>query len=385
MERRCSMYGVGNPYGAVPNALKEVRLSMSDVLNNIIQSKELDRRVAQDAAQAELQKANIEAGLQKFGIEMGAKEKGLELENVWKGRQFGIEEEKLAETTRQHNVTAGLEKEKLEEQKKVNAAHINQMNAMASKLGIDMQISQENLKQVKEDNKEDTIENHIKKSGLPSWFVGYMGVDGKTMMKGSKFSSTIKDVGKAIFTDPYSYAMANQHKLSDDALGIYNKIATIPEGDPARAPLIQEYNSKIAAIDKSGEFMQTLKMSPDKIVEQAIKTYASNPALQMQYPNVQDYVDEYTKLITVFRGAHNKFRQEYGKIREKTKTERDKEKTGKGVNVGTSTDTTINAMGVDVPIETAISKPTNIPSGWKATNDPNVFIDDKGKKKRWIP
>jgi hypothetical protein len=70
MERRYNMaYGIGNPYGAVPEALKEVRLSMSDILGNIIKGRELERQTNQDLAQAELKGKEIEAGVEKFKIE----------------------------------------------------------------------------------------------------------------------------------------------------------------------------------------------------------------------------------------------------------------------------------------------------------------------------
>lgn len=123
------MAGIGNPYGAVPEALTNLRLSLSDVMNNIIKSKELDREVALEGAKAELQKAGIEADTRKFGMEQERLRVGTALQNQIEQARVKLEGERVAEAKAAGEHTRGAA---FKEVQRVNDAHIKQMGAAAA-------------------------------------------------------------------------------------------------------------------------------------------------------------------------------------------------------------------------------------------------------------
>ena len=336
-------YGVSNPYGAVPASLKELRLSMTDILNNMIQSKELDRQATRDLATAELAKANVEAGTQRFGIEMAGKEKALDLESLWKGREFGLRQEQLAGEERGRTLQAiqavqahglaekrvGIEKgrAKFEETKYAEAAPLRQEQLTAAQrqntiLGIDIDAATETLKKTRAANEMKSVAEHIRENGWPSWVAGALGISPDTMMRGDKFADRMGGVAKTLNTDTYSFATANQHKIMDEVGTIRSQLAKLPVGDPQRQVLIDKNNENIKQFDELESFVQTIKMSPQQIVKEATSAYSKDPSLQVKYPEIDDFIKAYSKGIETLKSKHSEARTKYGKLFELTPEER---------------------------------------------------------------
>jgi hypothetical protein len=288
-----------NPYGAVPNALKEVRLSLSDMLSNIIQGKEMDRRAALDLANASLKKSEMETEMQKFGLEQMTKEKGLELENERFKKNYGLDVDQFKEQQRKTGVEEGLNKDKFNLEKDKFKLDEKEANMRMQKLGIDIQAAREGLTKTRSENKIDTVENHLKNAGFPSWTADFIGIDKNTKVDGKNFAERIKVVGELINKDPVSYQTANVHKLSEDVESIYNQIpkAKTPE---ERTVLISQFNDTHDRLKRAENIIDMINdPKSEKNIQAYRMEYAKSVPLQDMYrDDKKSYgVDKYLKAV----------------------------------------------------------------------------------------
>lgn len=303
------MAGVINPYGAVPEALRELRLSISDVIGNAIKSRELDRRVEMDKANAEIQKAEVESNMKLRSMDIDLKKKGLEVEAAKDERNYGLDQKRMAIqekdlVLRQNQDTR--EAEKFIEDKK-NAEVLRSMHKAQTKqiLASTARIGQE-ITAAKEMNTIKTTGEWASQFGIPKEMMEFFGIQSDGRIRGKDFKDMAEKVVGVMITNPSVGAKVRINTMATQAQDLLNKYNASPT--PELKSQLQNIKSKMiqtAMFSDAGDLLK--KKDSESKYREEYKSYLNatgimpdqNPIIVTDPKNPErtkvKTVDEYVK------------------------------------------------------------------------------------------
>lgn len=279
-----------NPYGAVPEALKETRLTLRDIMGDFLQTKVLQARTEIERAKVETDSAAIAAGLER--------EKLSNLKDVARMQlDQRRHEETLAQQGEQFQQTLAQQKETAAQRHEIDLAQLANQKRMTDIAAAEAARKYEVR----------TIGDWAAREGVSPYLVQTMGLDPNRKITRADAENLYNRLEATFKANPSIGMIAHGHTLKAELEDLQGKLKTPGINPDARAGLVKQYEGKLQNFRNLHELILTFDR-PDavKVAEAARKTYAENPALQETYPSFNQFLAVFQRELPETRSAfHN--------------------------------------------------------------------------------
>jgi hypothetical protein len=262
-----------NPYGAVPNALRETRLSLRDIMQDYMANKVAESNLQIAKAKADVERGSIEANLEQARM--------TDLREVARiaqaGQQFeknyGLHERETSLRERIEPERIGLERDRVNILKSEDARKAREEGRMS---------------QVR------TIGEWADLAGINRGILDMYGINPGVKISRRDAELSLKNFADLVRQHPSLGLMAHGFSLKSDLLDLQTKLADPGLTAEEKTALRATYDKKFPQFENLDDFIMKEKM-PDqaKIADTARKTYAENPQLQNKYPNFESYLEAF--------------------------------------------------------------------------------------------
>ncbi|MCX5819736.1 MAG: hypothetical protein NT047_07480 [Deltaproteobacteria bacterium] len=319
----------GNPYGAVPEALKETRLTLRDIMAAHMENKLAEGRLNLEKTKAETETALIAANIKRD-----------ELANLRDTAHLNQQAEQFREGQAQQdvqfnkNLTFHDAAQKLAEK-----GQTEQHEIATGQLGVAKSAEDRAAREEKRKNEERTIGDWMNAAGIHPGLGEFLGVDPNKKIKRADAENFYATIHAAFKSSPAMSLMANGYSLKNELIGMQDKLRT-PGLDPAQAAeLKKKYDRGLSTFEDLDRLIMAEKV-PDqaKIAQAARQSYTDNPELHTKYPDFEKYLTAFQKDVTSARGV---FQDDIGKLKGDSAL---KEITGEKIKVDPDYDQTMSSF-----------------------------------------
>lgn len=284
----------GNPYGAVPEALKETRLTLRDIMAAHMENKVAEGRLNLEKTKAETETALITANLKRD-----------ELANLRDTAHLNQAGAQFREGQAQQKVQFG-QSLTLQQGAEARAAkgQTEQHEIATGQLGLAKSAEARAAREENRKNEERTIGDWAAAAGIHSGLVDFLGVDPNKKIKRADAENLYGTIHAAFKSSPAMSLMANGYSLKNELIGMQDKLRT-PGLDPAQAAeLKKKYDRGMATFEDLDKLIMAEKI-PDqaRIVQAARQSYSENQELHTTYPDFEKFLTAFQKDITSARGV----------------------------------------------------------------------------------
>lgn len=293
----------GNPYGAVPEALKETRLTLRDIMAAHLENKVAEGRLNLEKTKAETETALITANLKRD-----------ELANLRDTAHLNQAGAQFREGQAQQKVQFG-QNLTLQQAAEARAAkgQTEQHEIATGQLDLAKSGEERAAREEQRKNEERTIGDWAAAAGVHSGLVEFMGVDPNKKIKRSDAENLYGTINAAFKANPSMALMAHGYSLKNELIVIQEKLRTPGLPPDQAAALKKKYDKGLATFENLDKLIMAEK-APDqtKIIQAARQSYTDNPSLQTEYPTFPKYLDWFENTTTKARGV---FQDDIGKLK----------------------------------------------------------------------
>lgn len=300
------MPGLQNPYGAVPEAMNNTRLSLRDIMQDYLANKVTESNLEIAKAKTEVDRGAIEANLEQARMSNTRDLAGL----AQREYQF---DQNLNQTAEQFRQNHQLNTEKFQADKSAQDRQIKIMEA-------------ENARKNREEarmNEVRTIGDWATRAGLGRGVLDMNGLDPNMKMSRRDAAQALESWQIMVKSHPAMGFMAHGYNLKSDLQDLQAKLSDPNLAAADKEALQKTYDKKFKQFQYLDDFIMKEKM-PDqaKIADTARKTYSENPNLQTIYPNYESYLQAFTKDLqqtrSIFQGDIESLKQKSMEISKPT-------------------------------------------------------------------
>lgn len=300
-----------NPYGAVPEALGQTRLTLRDIMSDYLQNKVLESNMRLAETKANTETALVNAGIEKERL---AGERDLarmrltrdihDEEAVRQESQFGRSLAQTIQAQQDQNRIAQGQLNVSQGQLKVGEGHL--------KVAEDAEKRAAREEQRK--NEVRTAGDWVKTAGLHPGLLDFVGADPGQKLRRADAELLYGNIQTMMKTNPSLGFMVHGYALKRDLLDLQDKIQSPGLTDDQRSALKKEYGGKLRRFEQLDQLIMAEK-TPDqaKIVAEARKTYADTPELATKFPSFEQFLTEFSKNVT---NARSTFHDDVKKLKE---------------------------------------------------------------------
>lgn len=298
----------GNPYGAVPEALKETRLTLRDLMAAHMENKVMEGRLGLEKAKAETELAMVGANIKRDEIrslhdtaQLNQSANQFTEGQAQQANQFNLGQEQTTtlhrEDARQRagefTVTKGQRERELDQSATAEANR----NAISLKELAIRQREEGRKNEVK------TAAQWAQAAGISPDLLGFLGVDGQQKLKRQDAEQLHGTVQAMFKSNPALGFMANGYALRGDLTRMQEQLKD-PSLLPAQATTLQkQYEAKLGQFEILDKLIMAEK-APDqaKIVETARRLWSEDPTQATKYKNFDEFSQEIQKNVSNARG-----------------------------------------------------------------------------------
>lgn len=355
-----------NPYGAVPEALKETRLTLRDVMGDYLQNKILDGRMNLEMKKAETETALVQADMKKSELadlrDLSKMRMTREMETERQNQQnqqfqqdYNLKQSAQETQARQFGKTYSLQEQELEQRRVAQEA----ANKIA---GRQVAVSE---REAAAQHETKTAAEWAQLTGKPAGVLAFLNID-PNMKVTRRDAKDLKDSLDVTFKayPALEYVVQGQ-QLKSELTGLQTQLKE-PGLPPEKRTVIQSaYDKKLTHFENLDTLITNARApSQEKIIQAARQTYTDTPQLQTQYPQFDKFLDAFQKDATQARSVFQKDIKEFKSAGSASPVEQQtaltdlqklvaEVKTGKYTNLSTSEMATIRAFVGNVTPETA--------------------------------
>jgi hypothetical protein len=292
-----------NPYGAVPEALKETRLSLRDIMGDFLQNKVLEGRINLEKSKAETETALVGAGIERERLtnlrDLSRMRMTQEMHDEDALRQEGQFGRNLALQTKGQEDTSRIAGAQL----KVSQGHLDVSRTAEQRAG----------REEARKNEVRSAGDWVEAAGMSKGLLDFLGVDPNTKMKRADAENVYTTLQSTMKSNPSLAFMAHGYSLKADLQGLQAQLAAPGITPEQAAPLRAQYDKKMRLFQNLDQLIMAEK-TPDqaKIVAEARKSYTENPQLAEKYPTFEKFLDTFTANVTKARSV---FQDDIKKLR----------------------------------------------------------------------
>ena len=312
----------GNPYGAVPDALKETRLTLRDLMADHLANKVAEGRLNLAKLSAETETAMVGANLKK--------EEMVNLRDLTRLKQQDTQfEESRAQRAGEFEQTMGLQ----ERGQALQATAQQDANAIAKgHLGVAQAGEERARREENRKNEVKTAGEWVTAAGMNKGILDFMGVDPNQKFKRADAEALYGTLQTTMKSNPSLGFMAYGYTLRGELTNLQEQLRN-PNLPPAQAAeLRKKYDASLAKFETLDKLIMAEK-TPDqaKIVESARRTWTDNSDLSTKYKNFDAFLTDFQRDVTKVRGV---FQEDIGKLKTNAekKSPADIEAAIKGIN-----------------------------------------------------
>lgn len=293
-----------NPYGAVPEALKETRLTLRDVMGDFLQNKVLEGRMNLETKKAETETALVQADMKKSELadlrDLSKMRMAREIETErqdQQNRQFQQTHD-LQQTgqdiqARQFGKTYSLQEQELEQRRVAQEAANKIAGRQATVSEGELGIKQREAAKLDETK---TAAEWAQLTGQPAGVLALINID-PNMKIARRDAKDFKDRLDVTFKayPALEYVVQGQ-QLKSELTGLQAQLKE-PGLPPENRTVIQAaYDKKLTHFKNLDTLITNAKApSQEKIIQAARQTYTDTPELHTQYPQFDKFLDAFTK------------------------------------------------------------------------------------------
>ncbi len=303
---------MNNPYGAVPEALKETRLTLRDVMSDFLQNKVLEGRMTLEKTRAETETALVNAGIEKdrlanlrdmahlkltrdlhdeeatrqagqFQLTYGLQDAAQKFQNLQADRSYNLQEKGQA----------------LQEKTQTEANVIAGRHATVAESAEARQAREEARK-----NETKTAAEWVQAAGMSPGLLEFLGVSANMQIKRVDAENLYHTLSATFKSNPSLGLTAHGYGLKADLTAMQTQLKD-PKLDPAKKTALKTaYDAKLRQFENLDQLIMAEK-TPDqaKIVQAARQTYADSPQLQTEHPNFDQFLKDFQKDVSQARSV----------------------------------------------------------------------------------
>ena len=273
---------ISNPYGAVPEALNQTRLSLRDIMSDYLANKVAEGNLMIAQARTENDRSAIEANLEQSRAADTRDLARIAMSADQFNKSYGLQE-------RETSLRETMEPQKLQlDQDRVKIMQAGEARAAREEA---------RMNQVK------TIGDWADQAGIHRGILDMNGLNPQMRVSRRDAETTLNNFRTQIQMHPSLGFIAHGYSLKSDLVDLQNKLSDKTLSKEDRAALQTTYDKKFQAFKNLDDFIMKEKQ-PDqaRIADTARKTYADNPDLQTQFPNFESYLEAFNKDLQKTRG-----------------------------------------------------------------------------------
>lgn len=288
----------GNPYGAVPEALKETRLTLRDLMADHLANKVAEGRLSLAKTQAETETAMVGANLKK--------EEMVNLRDIahltQQANQFG---ERQAQEAGQFATTTGLQERGLTQaataETNRNANDLSRIALDEKRVGIDTARAAREAEDAARQKEVVSVRQHLKEKHLVSDDLLDKHKVPDTKMRRDEIELWEKTTGQDLINNP-GLKLTLEMDIAEDKVRQIHKDLAQPGLDPATAKLFREEADRLMQGMKTTQtlIMNRTQPKPEVLAEHAVRAYATGVRENSIDPTKiteAQYVDKYVAYV----------------------------------------------------------------------------------------
>ncbi len=257
--------GIANPYGAVPEALKETRMTLRDIMQDYLANKVAESNLEIAKAKADVERASVEADIQKASMMNTLSLARLAQEANQFQQNYGLHERqvKLEEQTKPQQIWAQQEQAR---------ASMKTAEARAQEVGL---IAAEQARK----NQIVTLGQLGNERNIPKVYFTANGIDPNTRLRRADGEETMKLIGQKFAQDPALMTKFHQYSIRDKILELQEKMVdpTIPPDQ--KTIMNQQYNKLKEQFQSLEVLSNELKKGDNSaLIPHIVKYVQDNPA-----------------------------------------------------------------------------------------------------------
>lgn len=282
----------GNPYGAVPDALKETRLTLRDLMADHLANKVAEGRLNLAKISAETETAMVGANLKK--------EEMVNLRDMARLTQQANQfQEGQATRAGEFATTTGLAREGLNLQTKTQ----EDADAIEKRrVGVAESAEQRAAREETRKNEVKTAAEWVQAAGIAPGLLDFLGVDPTKPVKRQDAEHLYTTMQATFKSNPALGFMAHGYALKRDLLDLQDQLKT-PNLAPEKAAALQNvYNAKFRNFEILDKLIQAEKTpNQAEIIKQAREAYTNVPGLTTEFPTFGKFLDSFSKDVATAR------------------------------------------------------------------------------------
>lgn len=282
-----------NPYGAVPEAIKDMRVSLRDIMADVLATKKMEGDLSLARAKAETDTALINAENERHKL---ANEKDI-ARMQQQDTQFNRQLDQSASQFQQTQTLAEAAQRfsqgpAFDETRRVNTAHVRHLNAQTAELG----------RKAREDAEVVTAQQYATERGAVH-LLPMFGIDPNQKMTRKQFEGFGSQIDAMVRSNPMIMVIANGKKLQMDLDNLSGQYKTPGLDAATKEKIGGDIKAKREQLEKLDYFIMASKdPDPVKVAAEAHKTWTDNPDLATQYKNYDEYHQAFADSIRTARG-----------------------------------------------------------------------------------
>lgn len=285
---------VKNPYGAVPAALKETRLTLRDIASDMLGTRAEQNRLSLEQSKAKSELAMIAANLDRDRL---IDQRQTEQFNKTFTLQQAAEERRAQEAKRQDeqfNKTYSLRQ----------AAEEREAEQFNKTFSLQQAAEERRAREEARQNEVKTAGEWIKEAGWPPAMVDVFGIESDTKVARRDATLTYTTLATALQKNPGLAMLVYGFKLRGTLLDMQDKMNNPDLTPQQQTSLRQEYDVVLQKFNNLDQLIMAAK-EPDqtKIVESARRVWSENPDMAAQYKNFDGFLTAFQSDIKNARGV----------------------------------------------------------------------------------
>jgi len=291
----------GNPYGAVPAALSETRLTLKDIMADLLATKVAEGRLRLEQSKAETETAMVAAGLEKERLA-----ENREMERMRMTR--AMHDEDAARASGQFEKTFSLQQTAEERagrgQEMQHEIAQGQLDVSKGQLKVAESAELRAAAETRRKNEIRSIGEWASSGGIHPGLLDYLGVDKDKKITRADAENLYANLQVTFKANPSMGLMAHGYALKAELTAIQEKIQAPGTPPQEAAGLKKMYDRKLAQFEALDKLIIAEKSpSQEKIVESARRSWAENPELAKQYETYDKFLTAFQKEVEEARGV----------------------------------------------------------------------------------
>jgi len=282
-----------NPYGAVPEALDKSRITLRDIMTDMLMSKKMENELSLARAKADTDTALVNADIEKNKLtnlrDMAALDENKRHAMTMEGQG-----------QQQIDFTQGPQ---FNETKRVNTAHIKSLNASAALSGAHAGLFGEQLKALRQENE---LQNKTMTSQEYAAFNGFPGAQRLFGMKGNEtmtyrqwesgFGQRLREMTKTYPSIQLDMSATAMQDALDSTIKQYHQT---PATDTAgRKVLESKITDQYSTLEMMNKIMTNGKTNPAEIAKIGMAAWNTDAMAQTKYNgDMEAYLKDFANSV----------------------------------------------------------------------------------------